>query len=87
MHEFWQHLADQWALFSQQLTLHGERLTSRQVEAGNRLIVILGLNKRADRQINYGTGTDVSDESVEDAKGPLKVRWYSGSYIEFPARR
>ncbi|HEY4212942.1 MAG TPA: CocE/NonD family hydrolase [Steroidobacteraceae bacterium] len=71
----------------QKLTLHAERLTSRRVEAGNRLILILGLNKRADRQINYGTGTDVSDESVEDAKGPLKVRWYSGSYIEFPARR
>ncbi len=71
----------------QQLILKSERLTSRKLEAGNRLILILGVNKRADQQINYGTGTDVSDESIEDAKVPVKVRWYSDSYLEFPARR
>ena len=71
----------------QQVILKSERLTSRKLEAGNRLILILGVNKRADQQINYGTGTDVSDESIEDAKVPVKVRWYSDSYLEFPARR
>ena len=38
-------------------------------------------------QINYGTGRDVSDESVADAKEPLRVRWYGGSYLELPTRR
>ena len=32
-------------------------------------------------------GTDVSGQSVADAKVPLKLRWYGGSYIEIPVRR
>ena len=49
--------------------------------------MVLGINKRPDREINYGTGTDVSEESIADGKIPLKVRWYSDSYIEIPVRR
>jgi len=49
--------------------------------------VVLGINKRSDRQINYGTGAPVNDENVEDARIPLKVRWYSDSYIDLPIRR
>lgn len=71
----------------QQLTFKSERLTARKLEAGSRLVVVLGVNKRPDRQINYGTGGAVNQESVEDAKTPLKVRWYSDSYIDIPVRR
>jgi uncharacterized protein len=48
---------------------------------------VLGVNKRADQEINYGTGGDVSAETIEDAKAPLKVRWFSDSYIDIPVRR
>ncbi|HTB28555.1 MAG TPA: hypothetical protein VK715_06345, partial [Steroidobacteraceae bacterium] len=34
--------------------------------------------------INYGTGNDVSEESIEDGKTPIKVRWYNDSYVEIP---
>ena len=35
-------------------------------------------------QVNYGTGKDVSDESVKDAGEPLKIEILSGSYLEVP---
>ena len=35
-------------------------------------------------QVNYGTGRDVSDESIKDAGEPLKIEIRSGSYLEVP---
>ena len=71
----------------QQLTFRSDRLTSRKLEAGSRVVVVLGVNKRPDRQINYGTGGAVNEESVEDGRVPVKIRWYSSSYIELPVRK
>jgi uncharacterized protein len=69
------------------LAIRSERLTSRLLQKGSRLVMFLGVNKRPDRQINYGTGNDVSEESIADGKTPLKIRWYSDSYIEIPVSR
>ena len=63
----------------QQLTFQSERMMSRKLQAGSRLVMVLGINKRADQQVNYGTGDDVSEESIEDADVPLKIRWYNSS--------
>jgi uncharacterized protein len=71
----------------QQLQFTSERLTSRRFQAGSRLVMILGINKRPDQQINYGTDQDVSDESIADAVIPLKIRWYGSSYIDIPVRQ
>jgi putative CocE/NonD family hydrolase len=71
----------------QELTIKSERMTSRQLQPGSRLVMVLGVNKRPDREINYGTGNDVSEESIADAKIPLKIRWYADSYIDVPIRR
>jgi putative CocE/NonD family hydrolase len=71
----------------QQLTIRSERFTSRRLQAGSRIIMVLGINKRPDREINYGTGADVSEESVADGKAPVKVRWYGSSYIDIPIRK
>jgi uncharacterized protein len=71
----------------QQIAFRSERLTSRQFQKGSRLVMVLGLSKRPDREINYGTGNDVSEESVEDALAPFRIRWYADSYIEVPVRR
>jgi hypothetical protein len=70
----------------QQLAFKSERMTSRQLQPGSRLVMVLGINKRPDREINYGTGEDVSEESIADGKIPLKVRWYSDSYVDIPVR-
>jgi hypothetical protein len=66
-----------------------ERLTSRKLQAGSRLVLVLGVNKRPDQEINYGGGEDVSAESLEDPddKEPVKLRWYGDSYIDIPVRR
>jgi putative CocE/NonD family hydrolase len=71
----------------QELTFGSERMSSRRLQAGSRLVVVLGINKRPDREINYGTGNDVSEETIADGKIPLKVRWYDDSYIEIPVRK
>jgi len=70
----------------QQTVFRTERMTSRQIQAGSRLVVGLRIGKRPDREINYGTGNDVSEESVADGKAPLRIRWYNDSYIEIPVR-
>ena len=72
----------------QQLTFRSERLTSRKLQEGSRIVVVLGVNKRPDEQINYGSGNDVSVESVADeGKVPIRIRWYSDSYVDLPIRR
>jgi hypothetical protein len=71
----------------QQLTVRSERLMSRKLQAGSRVVMVLAVNKRPDREINYGGGADVSEESIDAGKIPLKIRWYSDSYIEIPVRR
>jgi hypothetical protein len=70
----------------QSVTLRGERMTSRQLQQGSRLVMLLAIGKRPDREINYGAGNDVSEESIADGKVPLKVRWYGDSYIDIPVR-
>jgi hypothetical protein len=66
-----------------------ERLTSRKVQAGSRIVLVIGVNKRADQQINYGTGDDVSDVSLEDegSRVPVRIRWWGDSFFEVPVRR
>ena len=71
----------------QELAFKSERITSRRMQAGSRLVMVLGINNRPDREINYGSGGDVSEESVDDGEIPLKIRWYSDSYIDIPVRR
>ena len=72
----------------QALAFRIERLTSRKLQAGSRIVLILGVNKRPDEEINYGTGGDISNESLESAgKVPVRIRWYNDSYIEMPVQR
>lgn len=59
-------------------------MVSRRMEAGSRIVVVLSINKQPRMQMNYGTGKDVSDESMADAKTPLSVAWLPGSSITLP---
>jgi len=60
---------------------------SRQLSKGSRLLVTLNVNKSPFEQINYGTGKDVSDEDISDAKIPLKIKWMNDSYVKIPIWR
>jgi putative CocE/NonD family hydrolase len=63
------------------------RLTSRQLQPGSRLVVLLNIIKQPDFQINYGTGKDVSEETIADAGEPLQVKWFGDSFIDLPVRQ
>ena len=61
-------------------------LVSRQLSRGSRLVLLLTVEKNENAQVNYGTGKDVSDESIADAKQPLHVQWHNDSYVKVPIR-
>lgn len=62
------------------------RLVSRYLAKGSRLMLVLDVVKNGYAEINYGTGGDVSRESIRDAKAPLQVQWSTASYIDLPLR-
>jgi putative CocE/NonD family hydrolase len=59
-------------------------MVARRMQPGSRLLVLVDANKNPFAQVNYGTGKDVSGESVEDAGEPLVIEIRSGSYVEVP---
>jgi len=63
------------------------RMMGRRLGPGSRLVMVLSIVKNPGQQINYGSGKDVSDESVADAGEPLTIRWLASSYVELPMRR
>lgn len=63
------------------------RMTSRQMHKGDRLVMVLSVIKNPFVQINYGTGQDVSDETIRDAGAPLKLEWFGDSSITVPIWR
>lgn len=71
----------------QQLEFRSERLVSRRLESGSRLVLVLAVPKQPDRQLNMGSGKDASEETAADAGAPLRVRWYGDSYIDVPVWR
>lgn len=70
----------------QTLPFQSERMMGRQLRAGSRLMLTIGVNLRRDQQINYGAGDDVSEESMAVAGAPVRIRWHEGSFIEVPTQ-
>ena len=66
----------------QSLAFTAERVTARKLAAGSRLVLVIGINKRPDRQINFGSGKDVNSESIADVEEPVRVRWHGRSHVE-----
>ncbi|QNM97071.1 CocE/NonD family hydrolase [Chitinimonas koreensis] len=69
------------------LSFRSENLLGRQLQPGSRLVAVLAVSKQPDRQINYGSGRDVSAESIADAGEPLRIRWSGRSRIDIPIWR
>jgi len=72
----------------ERLDFESIRLMSRQLQRGSRIVVVLSIIKGSGRQINYGTGKDVSDETIADTKDndkdPLQMKWFADSFIDLP---
>ncbi|MBS1492386.1 MAG: CocE/NonD family hydrolase [Bacteroidetes bacterium] len=60
------------------------RLVCKQINIGSRLLIILNVNKHPYDVINYGSGKDVNDETMNDAGEPLQIKWFNDSYIKIP---
>ena len=71
----------------ERLDFKSVRLTSRRIEPGSRIFLLINIIKQPDMQINYGTGKDVSDETIADAGEPLRIRWFGDSFIDIPTRK
>lgn len=61
--------------------------TSKKLQKGSRIMIIVNVNKSPFEQINYGTGKDVNEETIKDARKPLQVKWHNDSYIKLPVIR
>ncbi len=69
------------------LHLENNFIISKKFEKGSRIVITLGVNKSPNWQVNYGSGKDVSDETMSDAKVPLEIKWYNSSRITIPILR
>ena len=61
-------------------------LFSRLIGKGSRLLLTVNVNVNAFAEVNYGTGKDVATESIRDAGAPMKVEWFTSSYIRLRMR-
>lgn len=62
-------------------------ITVKKLTKGSRIVAVVNVNKAPFEQINYGTGKDVNEETINDAKESLKVKWFNSSYICIPVSR
>jgi uncharacterized protein len=72
---------------TEQVNIANTYTTCRQVQKGSKLVIVVGLLKLYNAQLNYGTGKDVSDETILDAQEPFKIDWFTNSCIKIPVLR
>jgi putative CocE/NonD family hydrolase len=68
----------------EQIPIKNSFFMSKKIEKGSKLVLLVGVNKSKSWQVNYGTGKNVSDETIKDAGEPLEIKWYNDSYVEIP---
>jgi putative CocE/NonD family hydrolase len=68
----------------EQIPIINSIFISKKIEKGSKLVLLVGVNKNPSWQINYGTGEDVSDETIKDSGEQLEIKWYNDSYVEIP---
>lgn len=66
------------------MPIYNATMTSKLIHKGSRLVLYAGPIKDFNSEINYGTGKPVSEESIQDAKIPLIIKWSSRSSIKIP---
>lgn len=59
-------------------------LISKQLSRGSRILIHLNINKNPFSEINYGTGKTITEETINDAKEPLRIKWYNDSFVKIP---
>lgn len=60
------------------------RIVSKKIGKGSKLVILLNINKHPFEIINYGSGKDPNDETINDANEPLQIEWHNDSFIKIP---
>lgn len=60
------------------------RFVSKKINKGSRLVILLNVNKHPFEIINYGSGKEVSEETINDAGEPMQIKWHNDSFIQIP---
>jgi hypothetical protein len=71
----------------ERLRFDNTRFVSRKISKGSRLVILLNINKHPFEIVNYGSGKPVCDETMDDAREPMRIRWHNDSFIAVPIRR
>lgn len=71
----------------QTIPFSNTHLVSKKLNKGSRLLVYINVNKNPFSELNYGTEKVVSEETIDDANEPLKLKWYNDSFVEIPIRK
>lgn len=66
------------------IPIDNTRFVSKKISKGSRLVILLNINKHPFEIINYGSGKEPTDETIEDAGETLQIKWHNESYIEIP---
>ncbi|WP_292008530.1 CocE/NonD family hydrolase [Chryseobacterium sp.] len=66
------------------IPIQNSEFVSKRIKKGSRLILMIGITKSPFWQINYGTGGDISNETIKDAQDPVDLKIYGNSYINIP---
>jgi putative CocE/NonD family hydrolase len=66
------------------IPVYNSFMTSRLLHKGSRLVLYAGPMKDFNYELNYGSGKPVSEESIQDAKEPLVIKWSNRSHIKIP---
>jgi len=69
------------------ISFSNTHLIIKQLSKGSRLLIVVDVNKNSFSQLNYGTGKEVSDETIKDTKVPLQIKWYTDSFVKIPILR
>ncbi|MBV7530494.1 CocE/NonD family hydrolase [Chitinophaga sp. sic0106] len=68
----------------ERLPFSRSRMISKLLPAGSKIMVVIDIDRNPFAQVNYGTGKDVSQETIADAGAPLQVEWLPGSTVDIP---
>ncbi|MDT0604746.1 CocE/NonD family hydrolase [Thalassotalea castellviae] len=62
------------------------RFTSKLIEKGSKIVLVLNVNKNVEAQVNLGSGKLVNHETLLDVGKPMKLKWYLSSQINLPLK-
>lgn len=68
----------------EQIPLNASHIISKKIKKGSRFVIVVNVNKHPFEIINYGSGKEPTEETINDAGEPMDIKWFNESYIEIP---